>query len=92
MARPKGLPKTGGRVRGVPNKTTTDIGLACRTLVDDEAYRLEFAIRLKDGKLAPLLEKMVWAYAYGEPKKELALTGANGAPLLPGKVIFELHQ
>lgn len=67
--------KTGGRRRGTPNKTSTDIGAACRQLVDDAEYRQYFKHRLMVGQLPPALEAMAWHYAYGKPPETLTVDG-----------------
>lgn len=68
----KGQPRPAGagRRRGTPNHVTAEAAGLCRALVDDAAYRERFRQRLLTGKLAPALEVMVWAYAYGRPTEQ----------------------
>lgn len=80
----------GGRPKGVPNKSTTDTALVCRSLVEDAGYRKSFAKRLYDGQLPAPLEAMVWHYAYGKPKELLEHSGSIA--MTPPAVIFELHR
>jgi hypothetical protein len=70
--------KTGGRKAGTPNKVTTELGEACRQLVENHEYRTYFEHRLKVGQLPPALEAMVWHYAYGKPLERQELSAAKG--------------
>lgn len=81
--------KTGGRIKGTPNKTTTDIAQCCRDLVDDVKYRASLKTRLDSGQLAPALESMLWHYAHGKPKEHVE---HSGEIQMPSRVIFELHR
>ena len=83
--------KTGGRQKGTPNKTTTELGHACRRLVQDKAYRDSFKTRLHAGELAPALEQMVWHYAYGKPLERHEIGGEGGGPLRVEFVIVDAH-
>lgn len=82
--------KTGGRVAGTPNKSTTDVALVCRELVEDAAYRKAFQLRLHKGELAPALEAMAWHYSYGKPRELFEHSGS--ILMTPPKVVFELHD
>lgn len=63
MARPKGLPKTGGRVKGQPNKLTTQIKDMIRAALD-EAGGVDYLVQQSEdnpvaflslvGKLVPI--------------------------------------
>ena len=83
MARPKGLPKTGGRARGTPNKATADVkalaqqygpqavGVLAQIMEDVEqpaAARVSAAKELIDR-------------GYGKAVQPSELTGKDGAPL-----------
>lgn len=83
--------KTGGRTKGTPNKTTTELGQACRRLVEDRAYRAAFKLRLHAGELAPPLEAMVWHYAYGKPLERHEVGGEGGGPVRVEFVIVGGH-
>jgi hypothetical protein len=41
MAKPKGLPKSGGRIAGTPNKVTTEARAAIAIFVENNASKLE---------------------------------------------------
>ncbi len=76
--KPKGAPKTGGRVAGTRNKTT-------RTALEAIAFAAEGlggAERLTDwAKESPENEKVFWGTIY--PKLlPLQVTGANGGALI----------
>jgi hypothetical protein len=48
--KPKGLPKTGGRAPGTPNKATQEARQAIATFVDENAHRLtEWLDKVADG-------------------------------------------
>lgn len=81
MPRPKGLPKTGGRTRGSVSKRLSDVGAACRAMVEDAGYQASFRLRLAQGTLPPALEAMAWHYAHGKPSEHLEVTGPNGTPV-----------
>lgn len=66
--------KTGGRVRGTPNKITAEIRLAAQRLFD-AAYFTAVKTRLDIGTLAPAVECKLLAYAYGEPRQSLTVDG-----------------
>jgi hypothetical protein len=69
-----GLKRGGpGRPKGVPNKVTIEAKEACGRLVDDPAYRSKLKHRLIRGKLAPVLEAMLWHYAKGKPVERVEL-------------------
>lgn len=77
LGRPKGLPKTGGRVKGTPNKLTRTaleaISFAAEELGGGERL-VEWVKESKDN------EKVFWGSVY--PKLlPLQLTGANGGPI-----------
>lgn len=74
--------KTGGRTKGTPNKSTTDVAAVARELLDDADYRQMFKTRLKAGDLAPAVESMLWHYAYGKPPDSLHVSGEGGGPVL----------
>ena len=44
MARPKGTPKTGGRAKGTPNKTTKEVKEWLNVLLDGGRGRFEQAL------------------------------------------------
>ncbi|CAB4214935.1 hypothetical protein UFOVP1469_23 [uncultured Caudovirales phage] len=82
MARPKGIPKTGGRKAGVGNKTTVDVRNAIALIAQDNAGN--FAqwlgeVALEDpGKAADLYLK---AIEYHIPKLARSeVSGPNGGP------------
>ena len=73
-----------GRPRGVPNRTTIEVREASRALVEDPAYRRKLAEDLRKRKVAPMIEQMLWHYAYGKPKHLLEIRGAP-----PGVLVIE---
>ena len=82
MARPKGIPKTGGRKAGVGNKTTVDVRNAIALIAQDSAgnfARWLGQVALEDpGKAADLYLK---AIEYHIPKLARSeQTGPDGGP------------
>ena len=82
MARPKGIPKTGGRKAGVGNKTTVDVRNAIALIAQDNAgnfARWLGEVALEDpGKAADLYLK---AIEYHIPKLARSeVSGPNGGP------------
>lgn len=73
--------KTGGRIAGVPNKTTGMVAERCRALIEAPAYQEYFHHRLMVGQLAPALEALTWHYAYGKPIERQEISGPGGGPI-----------
>jgi hypothetical protein len=67
MPRPKGTPKTGGRRKGTPNKTTVQARTTAAEIVDDPVCLRNLLVRARAGTLAPPLELMLWHRAKGKP-------------------------
>jgi hypothetical protein len=65
----------GGRPHGAENKVTRDVRELARGLFD-AAYWQKTKERLDAGKLNPVIEKTLLAYAFGEPKKTVKLEGS----------------
>jgi hypothetical protein len=55
-----------GRPKGSLNKTGREARELAQALVTDPAYLEKLKQRLIDGKLGDM-EKVLWAYAYGQP-------------------------
>lgn len=77
MPKPKGLPKTGGRVKGTPNKSTLEI----RAIMGEVLERVPMADKLitllGSSNESVQLEtcKFIAAYKFGKPKESLELSG-----------------
>ena len=61
-----------GRQKGVVNKVTKEIRAITGALFD-ERYWVRVQERLWSGRLHPAIEKVLLAYAYGEPKQKIDL-------------------
>jgi len=72
-----GLP---GRPAGTPNCATREARTFCQCLVADPEYRANLERRWREGKLPPVLEQMIWAYAVGKPPQAFEVT-ARGPSL-----------
>lgn len=68
MARPKGLKKTGGRVKGTPNKTTTNTRAWIGQLIQDNKQQIETDLKdLEPKDRLLILEKLM---QYTVPKMQ----------------------
>lgn len=79
--RPKGLPKTGGRKKGVCNKVTREVRDWARSILEDPQVQAKTLEMAREGKLPPGLYSELLHYAYGKPKEHVELPDADGAPL-----------
>jgi len=75
---PRKRQKTGGRVKGTPNKATVAGREFAEKLVTDPDYLASVEARAKAGKLPAGVEIMLWHYAHGRPKELLELSGSIG--------------
>lgn len=46
----------------------------CRDILESETYRDNLRIRAESGTLAPAIESMLWAYAYGKPAEQIKIS------------------
>jgi hypothetical protein len=67
--RPKGLPKTGGRRMGTPNKVTVEVRTWARSVVEDRQVHAKTLEMARTGRLAPGILIELLHYAYGKPKE-----------------------
>lgn len=63
-----------GRPKGALNKATVEIRVLAQALFDAE-YWAKCRQRLLSGRIAPAVEAKLLAYAYGEPKQQMELSG-----------------
>lgn len=85
MARPKGLPKTGGRQRGTPNKVTRSVREALRTFVEGNVDKMDDLFeRVAKEDPAKAMDLLLRASEFCAPK--LARTDVNHG----GKTLEEL--
>ena len=76
-----------GRPKGALNKATRDVKALCTELLESPTYVRNFRTRLNAGKLAPVVEALVWHYAYGKPKEQIELeAGGTLAEILAGRL------
>lgn len=86
MPRPKGLPKTGGRKPGTPNKVTPDVRLAAREYTIPAIERLAKIMAKADSDAAAVSAcRELLDRGWGRPTQ--ALTGADDKPLFPAIVV-----
>jgi hypothetical protein len=67
--------KTGGRVKGTPNKRTQEIQALARSILEQPAYLAMLTQRACAGTLPPAVETMLFYYAYGKPKDSIEHRG-----------------
>lgn len=71
-----GLKRGGpGRPKGVPNKITVEAKAVAEALVDDPIHREKLAVDVQARKVAPVIEQMLWAYAFGKSKDVIEFDG-----------------
>jgi hypothetical protein len=61
-----------GRPKGLPNKATVEVKQFSTELVVNPEYRAMLQERLLAGTLPPILEAMLWHYAFGTPYRPRA--------------------
>jgi hypothetical protein len=88
MARIKGMPKTGGRKKGTPNKTTVDLRTWISTLIESSMDQVESDIKtLEPRERCLFIEKLL---QYVIPKKREQDQEKDGKEVLPpSKVVVE---
>lgn len=79
--------KTGGRHAGTPNKATVDVKAAAQVYTREAVERLAFWMRSDNAPASVSASHGLLDRAHG--KAPQALTGADGSPLIPAKVIHE---
>ena len=63
-----------GKLGGRPKKGSRQaVARVCQRLVSDPAYQRVLRDRLLSGKLSPVMEAALWAYAYGRPTESLEI-------------------
>lgn len=81
MPRPKGLPKTGGRKKGTPNKATLDVKHRIDQILDNESGWQHIADQFAQGELPiPVLLRLI-EYRIGKPKESIEMSGPDGGPM-----------
>jgi hypothetical protein len=83
MARPKGLPKTGGRKAGTPNKATGEIRALAQEYTEAAVRVLAEIMVSKDAPPAARVSAASALLDRGHGKPPQSITGANDTPLIP---------
>lgn len=84
MPRPAGLPKTGGRQKGSPNKVTADVKEAAQQYTAEAVETLASIMRLSESDQAKVAAvKEILDRGWGKAKQTSELTGPNGQNLIP---------
>jgi hypothetical protein len=92
VGRPKGLPKTGGRAKGVTNKVAADIKALAQEHGPDAVKTL--AEIMKDVSVSPAARvaaaKELIDRGYGKAMQTTELTGKDGAPFQSGPPVIQI--
>jgi hypothetical protein len=87
MARPKGIPKTGGRQKGTSNKATADVKALARQHSDSAIKRLAYLMTKAESEQAQVAAcKELLDRAHGKPAQ--AIVGDDDGP--PVKTVMEI--
>lgn len=81
--RPKGLPKTGGRTKGTPNRVTADIKALAQTYGPDAIDTLAEIMRNEAAPEAARISaaKELIDRGFGKAVQTVQSTGADGGPI-----------
>lgn len=82
--RPRGHPKSGGRMPGSKNKRTLEVEAALSPLVPKAKRKLKELMDAQDEKVAFSACMGVLSYVFGRPIDRKQIAGADGEPLIPG--------
>jgi hypothetical protein len=85
MARPKGLPKTGGRQAGTPNKATCEVRALAQEYTEAAVLVLAEVMTSKDATPAARVSAASALLDRGHGKPSQALTGAADRDLIPDR-------
>ena len=79
--RKPGTKKTGGRVRGTPNKRTTEVEAYAKSILEDPRVQDKMIEQAQDGTLSPPIMALLFYYAYGKPVERHEHGGDANNPL-----------
>jgi len=64
--------RIGGKLGGRPKRGSRQaVARLCQRMVSDPAYQKQLVERLRTGRLSPVMESALWAYAYGRPVESI---------------------
>lgn len=79
-----------------------EVGRLAKFLVEDPVYLLDLQERLRNGTLHPMLQQLLWNYAYGKPKERVEIKHAavvkivhefaQGAKVVEGEVVKQPEE
>lgn len=76
---------------GATPQTRGEAQAFARRLLNSQAYRTSLEDRIKDKKLAPQIEALLWHYAYGKPIEQVQVNVTQGDDLT-GLPLDELYK
>ena len=91
----RGQPKIAGRKKGVPNKSTTEVGVFCRDVLETAEFQEKWRDYFRTTPLRlmePKLLGLAFAYGYGKPRERVESTGAGGGTLAPRVTFYLPHN
>lgn len=75
-----GKPPGSGRKKGSLNKSTIEIRVFAKSILEDKDYQERLRTRITAGR-APKIEELLYHYAYGKPPDKLHLGADEDTPL-----------
>ena len=85
MPWPKGKPRPSthrvGRKAGIPNKSTLEVREWTQKILEDPVGQARLLASFQNGTISDIRLTLLMHYAYGKPKEQIAVTGAEGGPL-----------
>lgn len=82
MARPVGIPKTGGRKKGVPNKATASLKEAAQVYTEQALQTLANIMTAGESEAARVAAaNSILDRGYGKPKQTVEASGPDGGPI-----------
>ena len=67
-----------GRPKGVPNRITIEVKNSARNFLSSEKYRQRLRRDVELREVAPAIEALLFAYAWGKPVERLELARPGG--------------
>lgn len=83
MPWPKGKPRPpgAGRQAGTPNKVTVEVREWAQAILSDPQGQAQLLAQYRRGELSDTKLTLLMHYAYGKPKEQIELAGADNMPL-----------
>ncbi len=87
VGRKKGSPKTGGRTKGTPNKSTAEVKALAQTYGGEALETLATIMRNSDNDTAKIAAaKELLDRGYGKPTQAMEHSGPDGGPVVVQRI------